>query len=144
LKDAMVLLHLTSNPGSVAVYEEAKEELLHSALVINVQIGDESGIAIPRMIREIIRRRMTTSRLQEVFESTIQVLSDLWPDMGLAERHNKRRFGKIDMLLRHVRSLQDIYDLPGSNELELSFRANVTFGKLLDNAAWYELFSGLL
>jgi hypothetical protein len=144
LTDATVLMQLKSFPGSVAACKEAKEELLHSALVINVQIGDESGIRIHRMIREIVRRRMSTSRLQEVFESTIQVLSDLWPEMGLAERHNKRRFGKIDMLLPHVRSLQDIYDLPGSAELELSFRANITLGKLLDNAAWYGLFTGLL
>jgi len=119
-------------PTDHDAYNLAKQELLESALISTVRTNDDDGVAAHRMIREVVRQRMSPSRFQAVFEACVQMLWHLWPRMTMADRHNKRRWGTHDILMRHVRSLLEVSPI----ELELPFRLSILFARLLNNAAW--------
>lgn len=132
LTKAASSVKLDGFPQSPFAYSQARAELAASSLIT----GDnqKNQIFVHRMIQDATKRKMTLGRLQEVFEATVHLFSTLWPDMAISERHNVQRWGKVDLLLRHVRKLHQIHE--SLVDLPLSLQASITFAKVLNNAAW--------
>jgi NB-ARC domain len=136
LTRAAASMPLQGFPSDHLAYEAAKKELLDASLISQIGGGNGSGhgVAAHRMIRKVVQHRMSLERLQEVFGATVQMLSELWPEMTMTARHNTGRWGEIDVLLRQVRPLQHLYE--SITELVLPMRASILWATLLNNAAW--------
>lgn len=133
LMKAANVIPLSGFPSDAKTYREAKQDLVKRSLI--TEYPDKYEIACDPMICEIVKQRMGLEQLQRVFEAIVTMLSKLWPNMSMEERHNVKRWSNARKLLGHVRKLQQLHESPHI-ELTLMPKASIAFANLLNNAGW--------
>ena len=134
LSHAARYISLEGYPQNESAYYHARAELLNASLV--TKNGD--GLSMHRTIQELTIVRMGTLRFQRVFEAAVHMLSGLWPDAPIVERHSVVRWDDCDALLPHILRLNEIFEDVLS--LELAAVLKLLFAELLNNASWYVQF----
>jgi hypothetical protein len=131
LSHAARYISLEGYPQNECAYYHARAELLNASLVI--KNGD--GLSMNRTIQELAIVRMGTLRFQRVFEAAVHMLSGLWPEAPIVERHSVVRWDECDALLPHILRLNEIFEDVLS--LDLAAVLKLRFAELLNSASWY-------
>lgn len=131
LSRAAPYISLEGYPQNESAYYHARAELLNASLVRK----NEDGLSMNRTIQELAIVRMGTLRFQRVFEAAVHMLSGLWPEAPIVERHSVVRWDECDALLPHILRLNEIFEDVLS--LDLAAVLKLRFAELLNSASWY-------
>lgn len=131
---------LSEYPKTEEQYEDARLDLVKRSLVTRNKQSLE--LRIHRLTQDSVRTQMAVQRLGETFSATVLLLSAVWPFATIVQRHQTSRWNECESLLPSVVRLQDFYSsfvLP-----QALFRCDLSFAKLLVDAAWYVSMSCLI
>jgi len=102
LQDTHVELEMERFPRSHAEYTQAREELQVSSLITRDRSAKK--LVIHRLIQDTVRASMSSARYSQVFVSTLQLISGVWPyeeAFGFI-KDETRRWRQCNELYRHV------------------------------------------
>jgi hypothetical protein len=116
-------------------YLEARAELRRSSLVTRNK--NQQVTRVLRLTQDGVRAGMDHERLHRMFDTTIVLISAVWPFVTIGWRHNTSRWEKCEALFPHVLRLKHLYRsfiLP-----KRIFKAELKFAKLLNDVGWLVL-----
>lgn len=141
LRDNRASLEMRNFPQLSTDYVKASTELLDSSLVSRDR--SKKSIVIHRLIQETVRANLDPTRYSEVFVSTLQLLSGVWPyeeEFGFIKDETKR-WRKCNELYKQVMCLEKLRE--GLDPPTVFSKAHVQPPKLVLECAWYvSLLSG--
>jgi hypothetical protein len=112
-------------------YLAARKELLVRSLVTGNR--RERKLFIHRLVQDVLRTRMGTIQLRQVFFMCVRLLSSIWPFELFAWRHGNARWDACEELFPHLQRLKDLFAeiVPSSDSFE-----DYEFARLLIDAGW--------
>ena len=119
-------------PKEASDYLKARAELTRSSLVTRNK--NQEVIRVLRLTQDGVRAGMDHERLHRMFDTTIVLISAVWPFVTIDWRHNTSRWEKFEALFPHVLRLKNLYQcfiLP-----KRIFKADLRFAKLLNEVGW--------
>lgn len=115
-------------------YAKAKTELLQSSLMLENK--SNNNISLHRLVTDVARSRMSSSRYCMAFLRGTRIVSDAWPYATFGWRHDVERWNECEKLFPHVLRLVELSKpvqiLPGDR-----LDGHYEFARLLTDAAWY-------
>ena len=112
-------------------YVPARNELLARSLVTGNK--REKKLFIHRLVQDVLRARMSTTEIRQVFLTCVRLVSSKWPFELFAWRHGNARWDACEELFPHVSRLKDLFPeiVPSTDSFE-----DYEFARLLIDAGW--------
>lgn len=127
LKKGASQVALDDYPKGPGSFQKARLELINSSLVSR----DQDELIVHRVIQDAARSKMSTHRLQLVFEATVHLVLSVWPVAKLYERHQVQRWSQCETIFPHVLCLRRLYSAQNRHLSPLP-----SFAHLLNEAGW--------
>lgn len=123
---------LPSFPRSSAAYQRARTELLQSSLISKDSSGKK--LVVHRLVQDAARSKIDSVRFQDVFSSTVHLISAAWPFEAFGWRHEVSRWRVCQELFPHIMVLRQY-----GQQLQIgaeSAETGVLLAQLVTDAAW--------
>lgn len=124
-------VELDDYPKRKTDYFEARGELIKSSLITrNI---DTEEVRIHRLVQDVVRQKMSLEEILSVFNSTVVLLSAVWPFVKLDNRNLVTRCKIGKKYYPHMARLKQLIEKPiEAGEIKPSLQTAALFNK----AAW--------
>ena len=130
-------IELSGYSADMIAYYSARAELMGASLVSLVnQAETQQGLALHRLLQEVVLAKMDESRMIKVFEAVLQLLSHEWPFQSLHQRHTRDKWNQYSLLYPHVAHLKKITS--SLEPIKRQASNSVALTALLNDAGWSE------
>jgi len=123
---------LKDYPKSLRAYSAARTELLQCSIVTGN--ARTHRLFIHRLVQDLSRLRMSSKQYRETFDSTVRLISGVWPYQPFTWRHGISRWPTCEDLFPHVIRLEELAR-PFTPDPE-NVEGDYEYAKLLVDAGW--------
>lgn len=123
---------LKDYPKSLRAYSAARTELLQCSIVTGNARAHR--LFIHRLVQDLSRLRMSSKQYRETFDSTVRLISGVWPYQPFTWRHGISRWPTCEDLFPHVIRLKELAR-PFTPDPE-NVEGDYDYAKLLVDAGW--------
>lgn len=123
-------VQLNNYPQSRIAYFEARATLMKSSLVSrNVELG---FLRIHRIVQDVVRQKLGTELLREVFNAAVTLVSTVWPYMNNSGSMATDRLRKVQQLLPHVAAFRAVVE----NKTPSVLKPDIAVTGLFNEVSW--------